>query len=153
MLNCSFFLKNMWFNRSESGREFRVSIEHQERRQALVSNSLEVGLTAGLREMIPEMTEKAQLCRQPEGRSPGSATLLMEHSKKKKNIPEHLQICISCEARKSMKPSISLRQSDSGCVPIFWLKKIQEISSSWNVLESLQLRNPYKVLKGRKSYS
>ena len=47
-------------------------------------SSLEVGLTAGLREMIPEMTEKAQFCRQPEGRSPGSATLLMEHSKKKK---------------------------------------------------------------------
>ena len=47
-------------------------------------SSLEVGLTAGLREMIPEMTEKVQLCRQPEGKVPGSAALLLEHSKKKK---------------------------------------------------------------------
>ena len=79
-------------------------------------SSLEVGLTAGLREMIPEMTEKAQLCRQPEGKC-----LDLPHYswniQKRKNSPEHLQIHISHEAPKSIKPSTSLRQSNSGCVP------------------------------------
>lgn len=39
MFNSSCFLKNVWFNRSESGRKFRVFMDHQERRQVLVPRS------------------------------------------------------------------------------------------------------------------